>query len=180
MAPKREAFDPTEHFALNDIALWTTSLRRDGEYQSAIHDGKTVVQTMSSTSAEVVTVVFEGVEGSMEVLRAYVNLGVRSVYRDGKQEVVLFTLEATFMVEYAIAKTPAENDLTRFVELNCIHNVWPFWRQHVYDTLKRASLPVPVIPLFSGKAAKKPTKLKRLVSAAARPQSEFDTSRANS
>lgn len=163
MAAKRKKFDPTEYFFLNDIALWTTSLRREGEYRPSIHDGKTALQTMRSTSAEVVTVEFDGFEETVEVLRAYVSLGVRSVYRHGENETVIFTLEATFMVEYAISKQPAEEDLAQFVEFNCIHNVWPFWRHHVYDTLKRASLPVPIIPLFSGRVGKKPAKRSRVL-----------------
>lgn len=165
MAAKQGHFDAAEHFSLNDIALWTTSLRREAEYQSGIHDGKTVVQTMRSTTAETITAVFEGAEEPMDMLRTYVNLGVRSVFKGDQeqQEEVLFALEATFAVEYAILKMPSEEELQSFVEFNCTHNVWPFWRQHVYDTLKRASLPVPVIPFFSGKpgAPSKKMKLKR-------------------
>ncbi|WP_457097850.1 hypothetical protein [Lysobacter sp. P5_B9] len=162
MAVDQGQFDATEYFALNDIALWTTSLRRDVEYQSGIHDGKTVVQTMRSTTAETITAVFEGAEEPMDMLRTYVNFGVRSVFRgdDDQQEVALYTLEATFAVEYAILKMPSEDKLQSFVEFNCTHNAWPFWRQHVYDTLKRASLPVPVIPFFSGKPGGRPGKIK--------------------
>lgn len=145
-------FDPTVHFQLLDIALWTTSLRRDGEYQYSVHDGKCNVQTMRSSSAEILSVSFDDKE-NVDVLRALINLGVRSVFHDpdAQEEVALYTLEATFAVEYAITKMPSDEDLEEFVSFNCTHNAWPFWRQHVYDTLKRASLPVPLIPFFSGK-----------------------------
>jgi hypothetical protein len=38
-----------------------------------------------------------------------------------------------------------------FADLNSIHNVWPFWRQHVFDVVGRARLPHITVPLFSGK-----------------------------
>jgi hypothetical protein len=37
-----------------------------------------------------------------------------------------------------------------FAELNSVHNVWPFWRQHVFDIVSRARLPHLNVPLFSG------------------------------
>lgn len=152
MAPRRSSvFDPTEYFALQDIALWSTTLSREGDYQPEMHEGKCSIQTMRSVRPEVLTAVLEGSDEEVEVLRTFVSLGVRSVLpkQDANPETILFTLEATFSVEYIILKAPEQSDFVRFVDFNCIHNAWPFWRQHVYDMLKRASLPVPAIPLFT-------------------------------
>lgn len=158
-------FDATEFFSLQDIALWSTSLRRDVDYQPALHDGKTIIQSMKSTKPEIISADTADQLGgeSHDLLRAFVKLGVRSVFRDGDDaaDAVLYTLEATYAVDYLILKVPESEDFTRFVDMNCLHNAWPFWRQHVYDTLKRASLPVPVVPLFSGKGSKKRTKTSR-------------------
>lgn len=107
---------------------------------------------MRATRAQVLTAEFEDLDDAKDMLRAFIKLGVRSVFQDGqKDEKVLFTLEATFSVDYFLIKRPTDEELEDFVKFNCVHNVWPFWRQHVYDTLKRASLPVPVIPFFSGR-----------------------------
>jgi len=82
---------------------------------------------------------------------------------DDAPEVALYTLEATYAVDYIVISAPEREDLNRFIEFNCPHNAWPFWRQHVYDTLKRASLPVPAIPLFSSKpTGKKRKKINRV------------------
>jgi preprotein translocase subunit SecB len=43
-----------------------------------------------------------------------------------------------------------EKALATFANLNGVHNVWPFWRQHVYDIVQRARLPQLDIPLFAG------------------------------
>lgn len=164
--PKRATFDPAQCFALYDIALWSTSLTRHSEYQADMHAPDGIVQTMRSTKPELFTGTIEGNSNEITLLRTLVSLGLRSILPEGEQRpetIVLFALEATFSVEYVVEKAPSEEDFQSFVELNCVHNAWPFWRQHVYDTLKRASLPVPTIPLFSGKkSSRKRSKLKSL------------------
>lgn len=161
----KTAFQPTDYFVLQDICLWGTSLKRDSEYLPDVHDGKCAVQTMRSFDADQYKVSFEnGEEG--DLLRVLVTLGLRTVTKpeDETPETVLNSLEATFAVEYLVLKQPSEDELKEFVEFNCLHNAWPFWRQHVYDTLKRASLPVPLVPLFSGKpSAKSKRKIRRAV-----------------
>ena len=156
---KKKGFDPTDYFALHDIVLWTTSLRRENLFQADLHEGKCVTQSLRSVNPDVISVLLEGEDKPRDMLRTLVTLGVREVFRDEKadEEIVLYSLEATFAVDYFLSETlvPSPEEFQSFVTLNCVHNVWPFWRQHVYDTLKRASLPVPVIPLFTGNPVKK-------------------------
>ncbi len=120
---------------------------------------------MRSVQHELYSASVEGTAEDVAFLRTLVNLGLRSVISavDEQPEIVLFTLEATFAVEYIVEKEPQPKDFQEFLEFNCVHNAWPFWRQHVFDTLKRASLPVPIIPLFSGKkSAKKRVRVRAL------------------
>lgn len=154
----KAAFDVTKYFALHDIVLWTTSLRRERDFQPELHQGKCATQSMRSVRPEFISALLEGDDEERNMLRALVTLGVREVFRDEEadEEIVLHSLEATFAVDYFLAEVlPSQKDFNGFVEFNCVHNVWPFWRQHVYDTFKRASLPVPIIPLFMGGASKK-------------------------
>ncbi len=151
-------FNAAAHFALVDIALWECSLKRYLDYLPAVHDGHVNVYFRDGVRAQVAE--GETPEGSVgKFLRAFITLGIRGVYRpdDSEQasesredvtENVLFEIEATFLVLYAITKEPAAEDLKNFARLNCMHNAWPFWRQHVFDTLKRASLPQITLPFF--------------------------------
>ena len=163
---KKSEFDPTKHFVLNDIKLWSCSLSRDGDYQHHLHEGKCVLQSFRKATPEFFRAEVEGEEGSPVLLRVLVDLGVRSVFErgddlgttDGEEEDVLYTVEATFAADYFVVEPPESAEhLRAFVDLNAVHNVWPFWRQHVVDTLRRASLPVPSVPLMAkpGNAPKK-------------------------
>lgn len=150
---ERRAFEPSECFELLDLALWTTSLHRNIEYQVALHEGKCAVQSRRSVRADKLTVQLEKASPEMEMLRVYVTLGLRVVVpsdSDADVKEVIHALEATFAAEYAIKKEPSERDFERFVNFNAVHNIWPFWRQHVFDIFRRASLPVPRVPFFPG------------------------------
>lgn len=163
MPKQQPVFDHARHFSLQDIALWSTHFRRDEDYQPELHAGKVSIQTMKGIKPELFKAITDDEES--DLLRVLVSLGIRSVAKesDDGAETVLYTLEATFAVEYLLLEAPTPEEFSRFVDFNCLHNAWPFWRQHVYDTLKRASLPVPAIPLFSGpKSGKKKTRIRRL------------------
>ena len=117
---------------------------------------------------EVVYRVFEGdlngglVEGKR--LFVIVKLGVRLVREpeedpasepesEGVDEPdleVLVRIQANFIVQYEMLAEPSEESLQAFAKFNAVHNVWPFWRQHVFDIVQRGSLPKVDIPLFSG------------------------------
>jgi hypothetical protein len=88
---------------------------------------------------------------TVKVLQILVKLGTRvvaDVQSDDPE--VYFLIEAEFQVEYEMTGELDEKALATFANLNGVHNVWPFWRQHVYDIVQRARLPQLDIPLFAG------------------------------
>ncbi|WP_311238263.1 MULTISPECIES: hypothetical protein [unclassified Xanthomonas] len=165
MARKKDsgADDVTQFFAIQDIALWTASLSREGDYLPEQHDGKCSIQTFMSVDPEMMKVSIEGEDEDQFLLRVLAKFGIRSVYQEtAESEIeVLYSIEATFSVEYFVIRTPTKEMFSQFVKYNCVHNAWPFWRQHVYDTLRSASLPLLPIPFFPGK---KPVKKKKIQS----------------
>lgn len=150
---KLDASEVTRCFHLNDISLWESSLRRDHEFRWAEHTlDNCTTQTFRAVEPEILEVEVEGEEQKKLVLRALVRLGIRMVPTEQKDPDPIYTLEATFCADYFILTPPSEETFQEFVDFNCIHNVWPFWRQHVFDTIKKASLPVPSVPLFAGQS----------------------------
>jgi len=80
-----------------------------------------------------------------------VSLGERVVESaESEEPKVYFGIEAEYLVIYDLAAEVSEEALKVFSELNSVHNVWPFWRQHVFDLVAQARLPQLRIPLFSG------------------------------
>lgn len=158
IAPKKavkklDAGEVTRCFYLNDISLWESSLKRDREFRWGEHTSdKCATQTFRAVEPEILEVEVEGEEQKQIMLRALVRLGVRMVPAEQEDPDPIYTLEATFCADYFVLTPPSEETFQEFVDFNCIHNVWPFWRQHVFDTLKRASLPVPSVPLFAGQS----------------------------
>lgn len=170
MASEVTAWDPKGYLQMEDIALWETTLKRHLDYQPAVHSEHITTQSRRGVSAEFLEAVDK--DGNEEnYLRALVTLATRGVFTPpdvdpdverSDEESILFELEATFAVVYLMTEKPPEEHLKQFVTFNCVHNAWPFWRQHVYDTLKRASLPVPNVPFFSGSGGKKKPKASKV------------------
>lgn len=104
------------------------------------------------TKREVKYVIGEGVpEGQpTRLLQVYVDLGLRVTGLEEGDAPVFFEIEADFMVEYEILSELSEEAIKAFADMNSVHNVWPFWRQHVFDTVCRSRLPNLDVPLFSG------------------------------
>jgi len=104
-----------------------------------------------------------------DLLRVLVTLGIRVVFAEQErgEAAPLHTIEATFAVEYIVLKEFSEKQFKNFCDFNCVHNVWPFWRQHVYDTLKKASLPVVAVPFYPGKPSGRKKARKKSVSGSA-------------
>ncbi|MBH1826293.1 hypothetical protein I5W35_03965 [Stenotrophomonas maltophilia] len=148
-------------------------MSRDGSYDPSAHKGRLVAQSFQRATPDVFKVDVEGEDESSVLLRVLVNLGVRSVLQadphsvaehedDDAHEEVIFTLEATFAVEYFVLDNPSKEDFLGFVDFNCVHNVWPFWREHVLSTLRQASLPIPAVPLFAGRGSAKKKKIAKI------------------
>lgn len=160
MSTEAAAADTAAIFQLQDIALWDCSFTRVVEYQPGLHDLTSRIQSRRGTTADLLEAT-DNQGNSVDYLRVIVRFALRVVAiddpspdgqpEDVKPEEVLHEIEAGFAVHYQLAQTPDEQTLKEFVAFNCVHNAWPFWRQHVYDTLKRASLPLIEIPLFSGR-----------------------------
>lgn len=88
---------------------------------------------------------------AVRFLQVVVSLGTRVVpakVEDG--DLPLFTIEAEFLINYEMKDALNEDQLKAFADNNAVHNVWPFWRQHVFDVVQRARLPHLNIPLYSG------------------------------
>jgi hypothetical protein len=91
-------------------------------------------------------------EGSVNLLQVIVALGIRIVGANGDPEKapIYFEIEADFLVEYDVTIKLSDAAISAFADNNSVHNVWPFWRQHVFDTVSRGRLPHLDIPLFGG------------------------------
>lgn len=89
-------------------------------------------------------------EKKLKLLQVYVDLGLRVMGLQEEDAPVFFEIEADFMIEYEILSEISEPAIKAFADINSVHNVWPFWRQHVFDVVARGRLPQFDIPLFSG------------------------------
>jgi hypothetical protein len=93
----------------------------------------------------------EGEKNSLESLEILVGLGVRIAAGSGEKPAPIYVeIEADFIAEYEIAAAISEEAIKAFAGYNAVHNVWPFWRQHVFDIVNRAHLLHIDIPLYSG------------------------------
>jgi preprotein translocase subunit SecB len=87
---------------------------------------------------------------SVQVL---VSLGTRVVEagaEHGDEAALLFMIEADYLVEYRIKSELSGDAAKAFAHFNGVHNVWPFWRQHVFTMVEQGRLPHIDIPLFTG------------------------------
>src|SRR3546814_16827182 len=90
-------------------------------------------------------------EGASErQLQVLVELGVRisSDAPDGVDAPIHVQIEAEFVVVYEVLDDIDETSISQFANFNAVHNVWPFWRQHVFDIVQRGRLPQIEVPLF--------------------------------
>lgn len=85
-----------------------------------------------------------------DLLQVMVALGVRVTGKEGDDAPVYVEIEADFLAEYEIVAEITEESIKAFASFNAVHNVWPFWRQHVFDVVQRARLSPIEVPLFSG------------------------------
>ena len=142
----RRAQDKLE---LLDIVLHTSSLERDASIDPLLYP--THVRRKSKVKVSVDKVSFEDDEGdTIRILRSYVQLVVRGYNEDEESAETdpLFTIQAEYRVDYLEPKELTEHELDAFTQFNSVHNVWPFWRHHVYETVSKASLPRITIPFF--------------------------------
>ena len=143
-----------EHLKLQDVALWACNFVQPNDTAEFSDKDISVEGRHALTKCE--QFVAEAQDGSeKEFLRAFCQFGVRTTAiglphgdspTKGKPS-VLAQVEATFTVVFSVEKAISKAHIDDFFAKSCTHVCWPFWRQHVFDTFKRASLPLAVIPL---------------------------------
>lgn len=107
-------------------------------------DGETVEveqQVMSAVSVQE--------SDDEDARRVLVTLGVRMVEAGTEPANVMFVIEATYGIEYRVTGKITDEAMKMFASKNSIHNVWPFWRQHVFDIVQRGNLPKVEVPFFT-------------------------------
>jgi preprotein translocase subunit SecB len=138
---------------IRDIMLDQCSFRRPAPPPS----GSESVEGEQLTKQTVEYVVGEapGSEGQVsKLLQVTVGLGIRITATGVENPPVYFEIEADFLVEYEMTKDVSEAAIKMFADRNSVHNVWPFWRQHVFDVVSRGRLPHLEVPLYSVSTAR--------------------------
>lgn len=138
----------TGKLRLRSLLLYRSRFDRPVEIPDGF-EGRLEQQYRHGVQARLGSEIAEGVE--TKLMLATVTLGTRLVGEAGDGEPpVHVVIEADFQVEYELQDGLAEDALKAFVNFNVVHNVWPFWRQHVFDIVQRGGLPPLEIPLFAG------------------------------
>lgn len=164
-------FDPIKCFRLSTIRLDRATFSTNDDIEALqITDDSSVVETRRW-----VTHAFDMTKSNEERLKAIVNCGLRLTKPLGLQAelpeiaansgavgelehaedgeppspLVYYTIEAAFAVDFVVVcKDYTDQDLAHFVAANAAHVAWPFWREHVFSTLRAASLPPAEVPLM--------------------------------
>ena len=142
----RRAQDKLE---LRDIVLHTSSLERDPEIDPLLYPVHARQRSKVKVSVDKISFV-DGEGGTIRILRAYVQLVVRGYDEDEEdgEAKALFAIRGEYRVDYLERKGLTEHELDAFTRFNSVHNVWPFWRHHVHETVSKADLPRITIPFF--------------------------------
>jgi preprotein translocase subunit SecB len=137
---------------LRDIMLNECSFKRPNPPPPAsdsIKARQLTKQTVTFVVGEV-----EQAERRIKLLQVIVALGIRIAALHAKNRPIYFEIEADFLVEYEVKAKLSEAAIKAFADANSVHNVWPFWRQHVFDIVSRARLPHLQVPLFNSGIAR--------------------------
>ena len=134
---------------LRDIVLHTSSLERDDSIDPLLYPTRARQESEVKVSVDKVSFV-DDEDGHIRILRAYVQLVVFGFNEDekGADTQALFSIRGVYRVDYLETKELTERELDAFTQYNSVHNVWPFWRQHVYETVSKARLSPITVPFF--------------------------------
>lgn len=147
------------------IALHECSLVRNKDEDPFSYPRDLGQQSMLKVKSEKLN--YESGNESIDILRCYVSLGIRAAKAPPKAQEeaaedksssaveVYYTIEATYRVDYKITEALTKDEVEEFSNFNSVHNTWPFWRHHVFETLRLAELPPLRIPLMRGVNIKK-------------------------
>jgi hypothetical protein len=161
---------------LRDVMLNRCSFKRPNPPPAAYEQVEVRQLTKRAVNYVLGDVPAEGEEkeGTIKLLQVIVALGIRITGMKENNRPIYFEIEADFLVEYDVKDDISDAAIKAFAEFNSVHNVWPFWRQHVFDTVSRGRLPHIEIPLFGGLGPQLPRrtpKAKRVFQRTARSQS---------
>jgi preprotein translocase subunit SecB len=132
---------------IRDIMLNRSSFTRPTPPPSetdSIQVSQLVKQTVQYVIGEV-----PGSEDRLKLLQVIIEVGVRIAGLQPENAPVFFEIEADFLVEYELRGEISEAAIKAFADNNSVHNIWPFWRQHVFDVVSRGRLPHLEVPLYS-------------------------------
>ena len=139
---------------VRDILLYSARLARPTPPPA--HTGKFDATQLQKRSVKYVVGDGEIREsGTVKLLQVYVNLEIKVTGLEAENPPVYFEIEAEFQVEYEMSFELSEAAIKAFADINSVHNVWPFWRQHVFDAVARGRLPPLEVPLFTGVTRRK-------------------------
>lgn len=142
---------------LLDIYLNEGRLTRDKNFDSGVSLQQIRQQNKLAVTADILGTE-EDAEEKGGLLRALVTVGLRFVpVSDENNEesdgdlAVHAEVEATFCAVYRYSDKMTDDEIAEFLRFNAVHNVWPFWREHVLRVSAEAKLPRPSIPLMRPK-----------------------------
>jgi hypothetical protein len=135
---------------LKDIVLNEARFRRPTDLDSEVPVQELVKRAVAFKRVE-------ATKGTSECLRILVGLGIRFAAisegpdrSDPPDSEIYLEIEADFVAQYEVKEAISEDAIKVFASFNAVHNVWPFWRQHVYDIVNRGRLQPIDVPLYSG------------------------------
>ena len=131
---------------LRDIVLHTSSLVRDENAEPCLYP----FSVKQQPEVKAVTHTLEFLDEDDEeffVLRAHVRLEVAG-FKQEQPDTPLFTIRAEYRIDYLRREEMTLQEIEAFSAYNAVHNVWPFWRQYVHQTVGQAQLPRLTIPFF--------------------------------
>jgi len=148
--------EATESLKLRDIFLFQCHMNRPEPFPEG---DETEIEQLGRHGVRLIRDKEGEIDGSViELVQFYVLLGLRLAgqspdedSKNGGEPPIFLEIEAEYLVEYQITNPDVSEDaLKAFAQFNAVHNVWPFWRQHIFDLRQRGGLPKIEVPLFSG------------------------------
>lgn len=146
----------TDKLHISDVVLHESSLFRNNNVDPIAVLAMDIRQ-QNKLEFRAEDVEYDGENKSHKLFRVYVDFGVRAIYVDEQEnppgdiededEDVIFTIEATYRVDYFLKGDLSNEEAEEFSKYNAVHNAWPFWRMHVFNIIKLALLPQLNIPL---------------------------------
>ena len=134
---------------LRDIVLHTVSLLRGESPDPSLYPSY-IKQQLEVKAACYQLLFIDDNQEEIPILRAYVRLEILGFDEDGDEDDgPLFTISAEYRVDYLINKELTSKEMDAFTSYNVVHNVWPFWRQRVQQTVDEAKLPRVTVPFFT-------------------------------